>query len=103
MEYGGQQVIANVILALKTLYESKLVQNIVEKYIRREIEILRHTNILHLRFFNIVLVFECVGQGAKRAVSAALRERQVHEVTYIPPPPQQEPKNSLLGINGDQA
>ncbi|KAF8068671.1 kinase-like domain-containing protein, partial [Lyophyllum atratum] len=59
------------ILALKTLYKSEIVQNHVEKQIRREIEIqqnLRHPNILRLYGYfhdskRIFLMLEFAGKG----------------------------------------
>ncbi|KAG6885727.1 Serine/threonine-protein kinase ark1 [Termitomyces sp. T32_za158] len=112
------------ILALKTLYKSEIVQNKVEKQIRREIEIqqnLRHPNILRLYGYfhdtkRIFLMLEFAGKGElyrqlskhgcfSERRSARYIDQMADALNYLHSKHvihrDIKPENLLLGINGE--
>ncbi|KAF9046378.1 other/AUR protein kinase [Panaeolus papilionaceus] len=112
------------ILALKTLYKSEIVQNRVEKQIRREIEIqqnLRHPNVLRLYGYfhdekRIFLMLEFAGKGELyKQLSKYGRFSERRSSRYIDQMADAliylhgkhvihrdiKPENLLLGINGE--
>ncbi|KAG6874147.1 Serine/threonine-protein kinase ark1 [Termitomyces sp. Mi166 len=112
------------ILALKTLYKSEIVQNKVEKQIRREIEIqqnLRHPNILRLYGYfhdtkRIFLMLEFAGKGElyrqlskhgcfSERRSARYIDQMADALNYLHGKHvihrDIKPENLLLGINGE--
>ncbi|KAH8928946.1 kinase-like protein [Atractiella rhizophila] len=112
------------ILALKCLYKHELVQNKVEKQVRREIEIqqnLRHPNILRLYGYfhdekRIFLMLEFAGKGElykqlsnRGSFSEKRSSRYIHQMAdalaYLHSKHvihrDIKPENLLLGINGE--
>ncbi|KAG6906763.1 Serine/threonine-protein kinase ark1 [Tephrocybe rancida] len=112
------------ILALKTMYKSEIVQNKVEKQIRREIEIqqnLRHPNVLRLYGYfhdtkRIFLMLEFAGQGElykqlsrhgsfSERRSARYIDQMADALNYLHGKHvihrDIKPENLLLGINGE--
>ncbi|TFK73195.1 kinase-like protein [Pluteus cervinus] len=112
------------ILALKTLYKSEIVQNRVEKQIRREIEIqqnLRHPNVLRLYGYfhdekRIFLMLEFAGKGElykqlskhgcfSERRSARYIDQMADALIYLHGKHvihrDIKPENLLLGINGE--
>ncbi|GLB36692.1 putative protein kinase superfamily protein [Lyophyllum shimeji] len=112
------------ILALKTLYKSEIVQNKVEKQIRREIEIqqnLRHPNVLRLYGYfhdskRIFLMLEFAGKGElykqlskfgcfSERRSSRYIDQMADALMYLHSKHvihrDIKPENLLLGINGE--